>query len=61
MCVCGCMELKQIEKDKRLDMPDLLRECISQGSEVNAFPIHEYWLDIGRESDYKQALADSLD
>ena len=30
------------------DMPDLLRETIKTGEHVNMFPIHEYWLDIGR-------------
>lgn len=29
------------------DMPQLLRRAISHGKSVTAFPIHEYWLDVG--------------
>ena len=40
------------------DMPDLLRETIKTGEHVNMFPIHEYWLDIGRVEEYRQAQID---
>jgi dTDP-glucose pyrophosphorylase len=40
------------------DMPDLLRETIRAGEQVNMFPIHEYWLDIGRVEEYRQAQID---
>jgi dTDP-glucose pyrophosphorylase len=40
------------------DMPDLLRETIKTGEQVNMFPIHEYWLDIGRVEEYRQAQID---
>jgi NDP-sugar pyrophosphorylase family protein len=36
-------------------MPNLLERQIKQGEKINAFPIHEYWLDIGRIEEYEQA------
>ena len=36
-------------------MPILLEEQIDGGNLVNMFPIHEYWLDIGRMDDFKKA------
>jgi NDP-sugar pyrophosphorylase family protein len=38
-----------------IDMPNLLERQIKQGEKINAFPIHEYWLDIGRIEEYEQA------
>ena len=38
-----------------LDMPDLLQKCIDKGNQVNMFPVHEYWMDIGRMDDYLRA------
>jgi dTDP-glucose pyrophosphorylase/predicted transcriptional regulator len=40
------------------DMPDLLREIVGAGGKVNMFPIHEYWIDIGRIPDYERAQID---
>ncbi|HLO75982.1 MAG TPA: nucleotidyltransferase family protein [Magnetospirillum sp.] len=37
------------------DMPDHLRFFTEQGKQVDAFPIHEYWLDIGRKDDFDRA------
>jgi NDP-sugar pyrophosphorylase family protein len=39
-------------------MPDLLCEVIGHGGKVNMFPIHEYWIDIGRISEYERAQED---
>jgi dTDP-glucose pyrophosphorylase len=38
-----------------LDMPNLLEAHIEKGDQINAFPIHEYWLDIGRIEEYERA------
>ncbi|MDB4259208.1 nucleotidyltransferase family protein [Akkermansiaceae bacterium] len=43
---------------RRIDMPDLVHEAIDQGSSISAYPIVEYWLDIGRIDDYRQAQTD---
>jgi dTDP-glucose pyrophosphorylase len=44
----------------KIDMPDLLQEHIQKGHSVNMFPIHEYWLDIGRMDDFHQAQRDVM-
>lgn len=38
-----------------LDMPMFLEKQIKAGKQVNSFPIHEYWIDIGRMSEYESA------
>lgn len=42
----------------RLDMTDLAQQVSAGGGTVAAFPIREYWLDIGQLADYDQARAD---
>jgi NDP-sugar pyrophosphorylase family protein len=37
------------------DMPTLFEELIKQNQNTVSFPIHEYWLDIGRMNEYEQA------
>lgn len=38
-----------------IDMPTLLEQEIDAGRDVNMFPVHEYWLDIGRMDDFHRA------
>lgn len=38
-----------------IDMPTLLESEIAENRAVNMFPIHEYWLDIGRMDDFQRA------
>ncbi len=40
------------------DMPELFEKLSAGSKETAAFPIREYWLDIGRVSDYDQANTD---
>ncbi len=47
--------LGQCRPDEAIDMPDLLREVVNDGRKVSMFPIHEYWLDIGRMEEYEHA------
>lgn len=47
-----------IEPQVRLDMPDLLKREIAGGRIVRMFPVHEYWLDIGRMGDFEIAQRD---
>ena len=47
-----------LSKTKQVDMPDILNDQIICGKEVNVFPIHEYWLDIGLMKQYEQAQSD---
>jgi len=47
--------VKSVEPGTRIDMPTLLEKQIEGGKAVNMFPIHEYWLDIGRIDDFRRA------
>jgi len=47
--------LKLIPKDSYYDMPTLFDELIQNKDIVSSFPIHEYWLDIGKMIDYNRA------
>jgi len=38
-----------------LDMPALFDRLIARGERASVFPIHEYWMDIGRIDDLEQA------
>ncbi|GKT11121.1 MAG: UDP-2-acetamido-4-(D-alanylamino)-2,4,6-trideoxy-alpha-D-mannopyranose hydrolase [Thiomicrorhabdus sp.] len=40
------------------DVPDLLQASAEQKKKVSLYPIHEYWLDIGRTDDFNQAQTD---
>ncbi|MDT8384914.1 MAG: nucleotidyltransferase family protein [Gammaproteobacteria bacterium] len=44
-----------VSGSKFLDMPDLLQNQITRSKQVNMFPVHEYWLDIGRTEDFELA------
>lgn len=50
--------LAHIPRDAPCDMPDLLNTLMRRGSEVSAFPIREYWLDVGHLADYERAVAE---
>jgi len=47
-----------IPNDKRFDMTDLIEQLIADAKRVVSFPIIEYWMDIGKISDYEKAQAD---
>jgi dTDP-glucose pyrophosphorylase/predicted transcriptional regulator len=51
--------IKKVDGKSNLNMPDFLEE-LGNGC-VNAFPIHEYWLDIGHINEYERANQDILD
>jgi dTDP-glucose pyrophosphorylase len=42
-----------------LDMPDLLRKALEANLEIGLFPIHEYWMDLGRPDDINNAQLDA--
>lgn len=44
-----------IPKNEFFDMPSLFNILIGKNKKILSFPIHEYWLDIGRMSDFEQA------
>lgn len=47
--------VRTIAKQQQIDMPQLLNQHIMAGALVSMFPVHEYWLDIGREADFLRA------
>jgi dTDP-glucose pyrophosphorylase/CBS domain-containing protein len=49
---------EHIPEGKRFDMTDLIQKLLDLGQPVISFPIMEYWLDVGRHEDYRQAQDD---
>jgi dTDP-glucose pyrophosphorylase len=47
--------LSHIKVDEHLDATELIDRLIDAKKKVVGFPIHEYWLDIGRPDDYARA------
>ncbi len=47
-----------INKGEAVDMPEVIQRVISVGHRVAAFPIHEYWLDIGEHKEFERANHD---
>jgi len=50
--------VRAVDKNRPLAMTDLLSSLVAEGERVNAYPIHESWLDIGRLSEYRRANKD---
>jgi NDP-sugar pyrophosphorylase family protein len=53
--------INQIDSDSFLDMPNLFEAQIEKGEKISVFPIHEYWLDIGRMEEYERANREVVD
>lgn len=47
--------LDLIPNGEYYDMPTLFEKLIEKNHNTASFPIHEYWLDIGRMNEYEQA------
>ncbi|MBI4184347.1 MAG: nucleotidyltransferase family protein [Proteobacteria bacterium] len=52
----GALEL--LPCGEAIDMTDVFARLIAGGRRTAAFPIREYWLDVGRPDDLKQASSD---
>lgn len=50
--------LDDVPAGSYFDMPTLLQTLARRGDATVGFPIHEYWLDIGRMEDYARAHED---
>lgn len=48
----------KVPKQVHIDMPVLLEQQIAKQGDVLMFPLHEYWLDIGRMDDFHRAQID---
>lgn len=44
-----------VQRDQRLDMPDLFRTMSGKSWPLSVFPIRESWIDIGRIDDFERA------
>lgn len=53
--------VRRVPRGRAMDMPALLQEAIAAGDRVACFPLHEYWLDIGRMSDFEAAQSQAVD
>jgi len=51
--------ISRVPKNARFDMPDLVSSVIAADGTVTMFPIHEYWLDIGRFDDFDRAAGEA--
>lgn len=47
--------IDSISNDEFYDMPTLFEALIDKNENVISFPLHEYWLDIGRMAEYEKA------
>ena len=52
--------LKSVSKNTYIDMPTLLEKFINVNNGIMMFPVHEYWIDIGRLQDYKRVQIDRI-
>lgn len=50
--------LDLVPTGRYLDMPTLFQQVMDRCMPALGFPIHEYWLDIGRMEDFERAHAD---
>ncbi len=50
--------LLHVNSGQLLDMTSLLDKAMAAGGKVASFPIHEYWLDIGKFDDLERAQAE---
>ena len=47
--------VRSVDGRSYLDMPNLLEKEIEKDSQVNMYPVHEYWVDIGHMEEYERA------
>lgn len=50
--------LNHLPRNEPIDMTDIIQSLIDRGESVKAFPIHEYWTDIGLPADLERARKD---
>ncbi len=52
--------ISTVDENQRVDMTDLIETAIANKDYVAMFPVHEYWLDIGKMVDFYQAQKDVM-
>ena len=53
--------INKVDGISYLDMPTLIEQQLEEGAQINSFPVHEYWLDIGKMEAYERANRDILE
>jgi NDP-sugar pyrophosphorylase family protein len=48
--------LKYINKNKYLNLPDLIKILIEKNEKINSYIFKGKWLDVGRPEDYEEAV-----
>ncbi len=48
--------VEYVPAGRRFDLPDLVADLLAAGEQVASYPFEGSWLDIGRHSDYEQAI-----
>lgn len=48
----------RVPANQPLDMPDLLAQVMAEDGRVGAFPVREYWADIGTREDFDRACSE---
>jgi len=51
--------ISHLEPGGYCDFPDLVLALLSRGAPIGAYPYDGYWLDIGREDDFRRAQVDA--
>ena len=50
--------LEKIPFNKFYNATDLMEKLINDGNKLITYPIHQYWLDIGKPDDFTKAQED---
>jgi dTDP-glucose pyrophosphorylase len=50
--------VRSVQSNQKIDMPSLLEQHIANRKNIHKYPLHEYWLDIGRKEDFERAQID---
>ncbi|MDQ4145278.1 MAG: sugar phosphate nucleotidyltransferase [Actinomycetota bacterium] len=58
--VCSPSAIQAIQAGEQLDFPDLVLRLIERGEKVSAYRTDCYWVDIGREEQYRRACEEFL-
>ncbi len=53
--VLGPEAVACVNEEEFLDMPQLFNVLVEKGKKTTAYPVREYWLDIGRIDDFERA------
>lgn len=61
MYVLGAEVVRGLSAGQPVDMPAVFSGILRRGGKTAVFPLHEYWLDIGRLEDFEKANRDFRD